>query len=133
MFSTARVKVIGPWLWEMKYLWLALGVNFVALAIALRPHTSEPVIRLTGLGLQILGIGTVAWGISETRALFGHPSLVGKWRKWLARFPLLRKTLSWLSAAGRSSCQGAKFVATVQLAQVPTPPSNRESMFWRRT
>lgn len=108
MFSTARVKVIGPWLWEMKYLWLALGVNFVALAIALRPHTSEPVIRLTGLGLQILGIGTVAWGISETRALFGHPSLVGKWRKWLARFPLLRQNTVLAVGSGSLVMSGGK-------------------------
>lgn len=65
-------------------------------------------IRLTGLVLQILGIGTVAWGISETRALFGHPSLVGKWRKWLARFPLLRQNTVFAAGSGSLVLAGGK-------------------------
>jgi len=40
-----------------------------------------------------LGIGTVIWGISETRALFGHASLTSKARAWLGRFPLLRRNV----------------------------------------
>ena len=50
-------------------------------------------IRLTGLVLQLLGIGTVIWGISETRALFGHPSFASKARAWLSRFLLLRRNV----------------------------------------
>jgi hypothetical protein len=83
------------WLWlaEAKHVWLALGVTFIALVISLRPGTSEPVIRLTGLFLQLLGIFTVVWGISETRALFGHSSFSRKARSWLSRFPLLRRSI----------------------------------------
>ena len=55
--------------------------------ISLRPGTAECTIRLSGLALQILGIGTVAWGISETRALFGHPSLFAVAKSWLRSFP----------------------------------------------
>src|SRR5439155_20294170 len=58
-----------------------------------RPGTSEPLVRLTGLVLQVLGIGTVIWGISETRALFGYPSIFNKTKSWLLRFPLVRRDI----------------------------------------
>ena len=86
-----RLKALWPWLVEARHAWLAATVICVALVVALRPHTAEPVIRLTGLCLQLLGIGTVIWGISETRALFGHPSFASRARAWLGRFPLLRR------------------------------------------
>ena len=87
----SHFKNLWPWLVEAKYLWLALSVNAFALIISLRPGTSEPAIRLAGLVLQVLGIATVAWGISETRALFGRPPLVQKAKDWLGRFPLRRR------------------------------------------
>jgi hypothetical protein len=86
-----RTKALGPWLAEGKYVWLALATNLLALIVALRPGTSEPVIRITGLLLQVLGISTIIWGISETRALFGHASLTKKIKAWLQRFPLRRR------------------------------------------
>lgn len=89
--NISRLRAVWPWLGEARYAWLSLAVIGVALVIALRPHTTEPVIRLTGLVLQLLGIGTVIWGISETRALFGHPSFASKTKAWLGRFPLLRR------------------------------------------
>lgn len=49
-----------------------------ALTRALWPNTPEHFIRITGLGLQILGIWTVVWGISDTRAFFGQKSLFSK-------------------------------------------------------
>ena len=55
--------------------------------VSLRPGTTEPIIRLSGLALEILGVGTVAWGISETRALFGRPSFFALSKSWLRRFP----------------------------------------------
>lgn len=89
----SRLKAVWPWLTEARYAWLSAAVICVALVISLRPHTTEPVIRLTGLVLQLLGIGTVIWGISETRELFGHPSLAIKTKAWLSRFPLLRRNV----------------------------------------
>ena len=85
-----RLIRILRWLAEGRYTWLTTLVIFAALIISLRPHTTEPIIRLTGLVLQVLGIGTVIWGIHETRALFGHPSVLNKVGTWLKRFPLLR-------------------------------------------
>lgn len=86
-----RLKAVWSWFAEARYAWLAAVVIGIALVISLRPHTTEPVIRLTGLLLQLLGIGTVIWGISETRALFGHPSFASKTKAWLGRFPLLQR------------------------------------------
>lgn len=88
--SISRLKAVWPWLAEARYAWLSIAVISVALLISLRPHTTEPVIRLTGLVLQILGIGTVMWGISETRALFGQPSFASNTKAWLGRFPLMQ-------------------------------------------
>jgi len=89
--NASRFKAVWPWLTEARYGWLCAAFIGVALVVSLRPHTTEPVIRLTGLVLQVLGIGTVIWGISKTRALFGHPSFANRTKAWLSRFPLLRR------------------------------------------
>lgn len=84
---------------EAKYTWLSLGV----IAIVLLPSIlwpSEKVIRYAGLILQLLGIGTVIWGISLTRALFGHPSFAAKVLSWLVRFPLRKRTVIFGAGAG---------------------------------
>ena len=99
--TISRMKSIWPWLKEARFAWLTIGVIGIALMMSLRPHTSEPTIRLTGLFLQLLGIGTVAWGISETRTLFGHPSFASKIMGWLGRFPLRKRNII-LSASGTS-------------------------------
>ena len=97
----SRLNALLLWFAEAHPMWLALGVIVVALVVSLRPHTPEFVIRYTGLVLQIFGIGTVGWGISKTRALFGHPSLPSKVKTWLGRFPLLRRNI--VVAAGAAS------------------------------
>ena len=81
------LKAVWSWLSELKHFWLAVAITGIALLISLRPGTAESTIRLCGLVLQILGIGTVAWGISETRALFGRVSLFAVGTSWLRRFP----------------------------------------------
>lgn len=106
--SASRIRALWPWLVEARFAWLALGVIVVALAVSFRPHTPESVIRLTGLVLQVLGIGTVIWGISETRALFGHPSFAAKTKSWLGRFPLLRINVVLAAAAGSMSAATGK-------------------------
>jgi hypothetical protein len=88
-----KLNALWQWLAEAQYAWLASIVICTALVVSLRPHTTEPVIRLTGLVLQLLGIGTVIWGISETRTFFGHPSFTSKFKAWLSRIPLLRRKI----------------------------------------
>jgi hypothetical protein len=98
----SRLKSVWSWLAEVRYVWLSVGGVLIALVVVLRPGTSELVIRLTGLILQLLGICTVIWGISKTRALFGHPSLSSKAKAWLGRFPLFRRP-HVISASGIAS------------------------------
>lgn len=117
----ARLRALGPWLSEARHVWLALAVNVAALAIAFRSGTSEPVIRLTGLALQVLGIGTVIWGISETRALFGHPSITSKAKGWLGRFPLLKRNIVLGVAGCEMNAAFGKARAYVTYSPVPTP------------
>ncbi len=118
-FSVSRIKQLWPWLVEARFAWLTLGVIGAALIVSLRPHTSESVIRLTGLVLQLLGIGTVIWGISETRALFGHPSFSVKAKSWFERFPLRRRNI--VSAAGAASFAAATCKARGYVTQGPGP------------
>ena len=86
----SRIRAIGPWLAEARYVGMSVAVIAIALAVAVSVPT-EPVIRLTGLVLQLLGIASVIWGISETRALFGHPSIASKAKAWFGRFPPIRR------------------------------------------
>jgi hypothetical protein len=76
---------------RVRQICLSLFIIVIALVVALRPQTSERVIRYTGLFLQLLGIGTVIWGISETRAFFGLPSFADKTKSWLRRVFSFRK------------------------------------------
>lgn len=120
--SVYRIRLLWHWLVEARFAWLALGVIVVALIVSLRPHTPEAVIRLTGLVLQLLGIGTVIWGISETRALFGHPSFAAKAKSWFGRFPLRRRNIvldTAYSSLSAATCKARGYV-TQGLGPNPT-------------
>jgi len=99
--SYDKIRSIGAWLAEAKYVWVAVLSSIGTLAVALHSGASEPLIRLTGLVLQVLGIGTVVWGIAETRALFGHTPLFAAAKAWLGRFPLRNRNIV-IGAAGLS-------------------------------
>ena len=61
------LRALLSWLSEARHFWLAVVVVVVAMLLVARKGVTEPEIRIAGLVLQILGIGTVAWGIRETR------------------------------------------------------------------
>lgn len=88
--TAARLKAILPWLWQARHVWLSILVSGLALIMTWRFRSSEPIIRWTGLGVQLLGGATVIWTIIETRNSFRLPSLYRKAGKWFARFPLLK-------------------------------------------
>jgi len=98
-----RIRAFGPWLAEAKYVWFAVITTILAGAIALRPDSSEPLIRLTGLTLQILGIGTVVWGIAETRTFFAHKPILEAAKSWFGRSPLRKRQIVFGAAAGAIS------------------------------
>jgi len=67
----------------------AVVVDWIAIGIC--PRVAEPTIRWTGGALQLFGIGTVAWGISVTRELFGYQPFLSVVKEYLLRFPLIRR------------------------------------------
>lgn len=78
------------WILEPRLFWIAIAVVLLAVTFALRRGTDEAVIRFVGMALQLLGIGTVVWGIRETRAFFGRPSLFALGKRWFSQFPPLK-------------------------------------------
>ena len=59
------MRSLGRWLWEARLAWLAVG-TLLAAALVIAGNPAEPRIRVMGLVLQSLGIGTVAWGMEGT-------------------------------------------------------------------
>lgn len=90
-FNFPKVRVLWDWILDARYVCIPLIVIVVALFYAGTPPTTEKHLRLTGLLLQIIGIIAIIWEITETRAFFGHPSLIVKTKSWFGRFPLLKK------------------------------------------
>lgn len=104
--SATTLKRVGRWLAEPRHVWATLFAIAVALAIVIT-FRQEPLIRLTGLVMQWFGIGTVIWGISQTRALFGHPSLAVQAKAWLERHPFRpRRIVMAVGAAEELSFAG---------------------------
>lgn len=118
--SSARVKAVWPWLMEYRHAWLAILVVALALVICFYEDPSERSVRLTGLVLQILGIATVVWGISVTRALFGHVSVASVILNWAQRCPLLKQTHSLSGSVSVSVASSLKASGY----QTNNPPAN---------
>jgi hypothetical protein len=113
---------VAKWLAKARLFWLAIGVLLVAAVVALRPGTPEPIIRWTGLFLQLLGICTVIIGIEQTRRLFDHPSLLSIATSWLRAFPPYKRNVVVGAAAGDLGIVGGKARAYV----TSNPPPNAD-------
>lgn len=83
----AWLKAILHWLVEWRLFCLGFIVVVAPVGFIVFVCADEVVIRIAGMVLQLLGIGTVAWGIHLTRKEFGRPSVFTVWRKRLNRFP----------------------------------------------
>lgn len=118
------LRAILYWLFDARLFWLALVVVIASLLFVVHKGVTEPEIRLTGLVLQILGIATVAWGIRETRALFGRPDIFTLARNWIHKAPVyggrvvsgsINVTLPGLEAHARGYCSStATLDATIE-------------------
>jgi hypothetical protein len=88
----AQIVAYQRWLFsEPKIVWLCFSVAAAAILIAIwGPFEAEPRVRWVGMGLQLAGIGTVAWGVRQTRLLFNRPSIAQQAKAWLARRPKRR-------------------------------------------
>jgi hypothetical protein len=72
-----RWLFVEPWLF-----WATLLV-----LVAVCSLRTEPAFRIAGGLFQLFGVGVVAWGIHETRVLFGRPSILALSRQWFRRIP----------------------------------------------
>jgi len=81
------IKGIFYWFIAPYLFWITIVVVAASMVQVSYISSSEASFRITGLILQILGIGTVAYGIHETRKMFGHPSYFSLTKDWLKRFP----------------------------------------------
>jgi hypothetical protein len=88
------MRQLLAWLKAILHWSVGWGLFFLGFFVVITPAgfivldcADEAAIRIAGMGLQLLGIGTVAWGIHLTRKEFGHPSVFTVWRKRLNRFP----------------------------------------------
>ena len=81
------VKAVLYWIVEPRLFWLCTFVVVASVALVLFGGVSEPKIRIIGLLLQLCGIGTVVWGLRQTRKLFGRPGFFENLVEWLKRFP----------------------------------------------
>ena len=96
-----KLQRLCSWLGELRYVYLAFVCVLLGAAIIYVSGETERSIRLVGGGLQVMGLGTVVWGISKTRKQFGHPSVLTLAASWLRRYPLVRRT-AYLRADGIS-------------------------------
>ena len=86
------VRAILVWLLkEPRIFWLMVAVLLAAGVVAFWPETTEPRIRITGWILELFGLGTVAWGLQDTRRQFGRPDFLTIVRAWWARRPKMRQ------------------------------------------
>ena len=87
MFLSGRLSQLRNVLAEAWPTWLALvGVaGAVGVSWLLAP-TWESRVQVAGMFLQLLGLSTVAFGLSQMRRLFGRPSVAEKLAGWSRRF-----------------------------------------------
>lgn len=95
------------------YLLISILTIGIAVFISLVLFPTEPCIRITGMVLQLLGVGSVIVGIAETRQLFGEPSFYTITRNWF--LSLIRKRNITLQA--NSIYSGNPTISNARLSQ----------------
>lgn len=86
--SESMTVRFGAWLAEAWPFWIgAIGVVTACLLGGLGATTADDQVRYAGMVLQVLGVGTVAVGLSSARRLFGRPSIWQRITAWVRRVP----------------------------------------------
>lgn len=115
------IRALGKWLWEARLAWLGVGTLLAAFLFLTAGGLDEPRTRIVGLALQLLGVGTVAWGIRQTRRLFDRPRLARTFRGWLSRFP--RSGGRTIAVAGSATLSAVGARARGHVTENPTNAS----------
>ena len=110
---------LALWLLRARVLFLTLSVIFAFAVLLLLSTATESHLRLAGLLLQLLGVATVLHGISTTRKLFGHPSLLANALSWLRAFPKVH--LPPITAIGAGVLEDANLFGRATVRQQAAP------------
>lgn len=86
-FLNQYVREMVSWIFGPRHTWLLFIMLAVAFTVIFLFSCREPAIRLVGMALQLVGFGTVAWGLTQARKQFGKPTITGSFAQWLARRP----------------------------------------------
>lgn len=115
------------WLGEAKQTWIALfAIPVVFLWWFFILPGWELRIRITGMSLELLGLGTVALGIAETHKLFKRPGVVKTAGEWLGRFPKFQRKLRISTGTGHLNVQGQSTASAVGYASLTATASLEE-------
>jgi hypothetical protein len=106
------LRAMGRWLIEPSLMWFAIVVLIAAFGVA-AIFKSEPGFRWTGLGLQFVGVGTVAWNIRGTRTQFSRPGILALVAQWFRRRPRLRSSTIVAVGTGTVVAMGLRARAEV--------------------
>jgi hypothetical protein len=87
-----RVRALLSWLREPHHVYFAVVYIMLVIAVVYACGFTERAFRLAGGALQVMGLGTVIWGIAVTRNQFGHTPVIRLAASWLRRFPLIRRS-----------------------------------------
>lgn len=97
------------WLsWDLRFLWLAALPVAIAYGHLWLIEPSGTLAKGGGLFLEALGILTVAWGLRETRKLFGRPTVIGHLIGWAKRFPRYRRNVTLHAHSASTIAMGGR-------------------------
>jgi len=103
---------VFAWLGDARQVWVAvLTIPGVFLICWAAIPSWEPRIRITGMCLELLGLGTVAYGLREIRKLFNQPSMIEVALQWLGSFPKFKFEARIVAGTGHIELGGAAVTA----------------------
>lgn len=128
LLPRTRLQAIKSCLVKKKYVWrVIIGVTLLVLAVIwCLCSTLEQWLRLVGLWLQLLGIGTVWWGIAKTRKLFGHPSFLSKLMELVTRPHPPTQIVSGVTVPGEAAVSSSGIQVKNELG--PRSPTGEERL-----
>lgn len=120
--------IIGTvrWLWEAKIVWITL-LPFVGAFLFIwqtSAGTWEFRFRLTGLILELLGIGAVVYGLNETLKLHLGKNLLHIILEWFKRFPKFGDNPHIVISSINASLLGLS--GSLHATNIPAPNSSIE-------
>lgn len=104
--------------------WLAKPIRFWVFVLCTAVVTSiawvladswEQGFRFAGLLYQWLGIGTVAYGLHQTRKIFQRPTILATFREWLSQVPPWKQDTRIVVGTGHLKLSGGRVRARAQI------------------